>query len=58
MFGLTSLGLLHTAIALIAVAAARRLQTAIGVFFLLYLAGAGYQVWRLHAGRRSIAVAT
>jgi hypothetical protein len=101
MFGLMSLGLLHTAIALIAVAAgilcfvrsggislrstagkvyvittaltftripagapvfegpdAPGLQTVIGVFFLLYLAGAGYQVRRLHAARRSIAVAT
>jgi hypothetical protein len=101
MFGLTSLGLLHTAIALIAIAAgilcfvrsggislrstagkvyiimtvltftripagapvfegpeAPGLQTVIGVFFILYLVGAGYQVWRLHAGQRSIAVAS
>jgi uncharacterized membrane protein len=33
------------------------LQTVIGVFFVLYLVGAAYQVWRLHARQRSIAVA-
>jgi uncharacterized membrane protein len=33
------------------------LQAVIGVFFLLYLVGTAYQIWRLHTGQRSIAVA-
>jgi uncharacterized membrane protein len=32
-------------------------QAVVGVFFVLYLVGAAYQVWRLYVGQRSIAVA-
>lgn len=56
MLGLANLGVLHTAIALIALAAAAVcFFRDAGAFFLVFLIGAAYQVWSALSAHKSAA---